>query len=288
MSMHKRFFFLIGACLFSILVQAQIALPRISPASKIHQTIGLTDFEIDYSRPGRRGRTLLGEIIPFGRIWRVGANESTKFSVSQTILVNGDTLEAGIYALYAFPEKEEWEVVFHADTSHWGDGRTAYDSTMDVLRVKATPYAEEHDVENFRIDFQDLTHNSGKMIWAWGTFRIAIELVVLTDDFVMNDIKKQIWTNPTSLTYYESARYLQEQHKEQEAALRYLDRAEIIGGPKYYIYRVRALVLAQLERYEEAIRAAEASKLLAEEEGKDEFVRLNNKSIKDWRLLIQN
>ena len=97
---------------------AQIDLPRISPDSRLEQTIGLTKFSISYSRPGKRERQILGEIIPMERIWRVGANESTKFRVSEDILVNGVELPAGTYALYAFPHKEEWEVVFHKDTTH--------------------------------------------------------------------------------------------------------------------------------------------------------------------------
>ena len=87
--------------------------------SELKQVIGLTHFNISYSRPGKRGRQIMGEIIPYERIWRVGANESTKFRVSEDILVNGKKLKAGTYALYAFPHKKEWEVVFHRDTTHW-------------------------------------------------------------------------------------------------------------------------------------------------------------------------
>lgn len=269
-------------------LHAQISMPRISPSSNVHQTIGLTNFEIDYSRPGKRGRELLGGLIPYGRIWRVGANESTKFKVSHDILVNGDSLNAGVYALYAFPDEDQWEVVFHSDTSHWGDGREAYNPAKDALRISSTIYFEEDDVENFRIDFQNLDHNSGQMVWGWGTFRIAVDLTVFTDELVMLDIKKQISDNPNALTFYQSARYLQEQDKEPLLALEYLDKAESIEGPKYYIYRVRALVLAKLGHYEEAIRSAESSKQLADSEGKDEFVRLNEGYIREWFKILQN
>lgn len=267
---------------------AQIDLPRISPDARIEQTIGLTKFSINYSRPGKRGRNILGEIIPMERIWRVGANESTKFRVSEDILVNGRKLLAGTYALYAFPHDEEWEVVFHKDTTHWGDGRNDYDPKNDQLRVKGTLDFTDEIVENFRIDFQNLTHNSGQMVWLWDTFKITCEIEVFTDRHVMADIQKQIKENPTRDTYYQSARYLQEQGKDQEDALSYLDMAEIIGGPTYYIYRVRALVLSQLKRYEEAIQSAEESKVLAQLEGKDEFVRLNENSIEDWKAIIRN
>lgn len=267
---------------------AQIDLPRISPDSKLEQTIGLTEFEVHYSRPGKRGRQILGEIIPMERIWRVGANESTKFKISEDILVNGEILPAGTYALYAFPHEEQWEVVFHNDTSHWGDGRTAYDPAKDQLRVKGTIGYTDEVVENFKIDFQDLTHNTAKMVWQWDHFKVTCYIEVFTDLHVMADIKKQIKENPTRDTYYQSARYLQEQGQNQQDALNYLDMAEIIGGPTYYIYRIRALVLAQQGRYEEAILAAEESKVLADMEGKDEFVRLNENSIEDWKAIIQN
>ena len=86
----------------------------------------------------QKRRVLVNGLIPYGRIWRVGANESTKFKVSHDILVNGDTLKAGVYALYAFPDKEKWDIVFHSDTSHWGDGRDAYDPSKDALELPVT------------------------------------------------------------------------------------------------------------------------------------------------------
>lgn len=276
-SIHLLFF------LLSWQVRAQITMPRISPGSNIQQAIGLTEFEVDYSRPAKRGRILVNGLIPNGRIWRVGANESTKFKVSHDILVNGNLLKAGVYALYAFPDKENWEIVFHSDTSHWGDGRDAYDPSKDALRVASNIYYEHDEVENFRIDFQNLDHNSGTMVWAWGTFRICVEFTVFTDDYVMKDIEKQVFNNPNALTFYQAARYFQEQEKESELALEYLDKAESIEGATYYIYRVRALILAKLEHYEKAIKSAQTSKELAHREGKDEFVRLNEGYIQEWK-----
>lgn len=283
----KRLFSILVVIILPQFLSAQIQMPRISPASELKQVIGLTHINISYSRPGKRGRQIMGEIIPYERIWRVGANESTKFRISEDILVNGERLKAGTYALYAFPHKQEWEIVFHRDTTHWGDGRDQYDPKNDELRVKGEFNLIDYEVENFRIDWQDLSHNSAKMVWQWDNFEVICFIEVNTDEQVMADIARQIKENPTRDTYYQSARYLQEQGKNQVDALNYLDKAEIIGGPTYYIYRIRALVLAQLERYKEAIQAAEESKVLADLEGKDEFVRLNENSIEDWKLLIR-
>lgn len=288
MKRHYLFICCFVLWLSPLLASGQIALPRISPASTIEQTIGLTDVRVTYSRPSKRGRELLGELIPYGELWRLGANETTTFTVSQEILVNGDSLAAGTYALFALPEKDRFQLIFHADTTLWDNEDIVYDESKDVLRLELPIYFEELNVENFRIDFQDLHHDRGQMVLAWGNFRAACELTVFTDQFVMQDIEKQMWTNPTAETYYQSARYLQEQGKNQEDALRYLDMAEIIGGPTLYIYRIRSLILAQQEKYEEAIEVAEASKLLAEEEGNNEFVRLNRRAIRLWRRMIKN
>ena len=269
-------------------LQAQVNIPRISPDAKLEQMIGLTKVEVKYSRPSKRGRQILGEIIPYDRIWRVGANESTKVSFSTDVVVAGNPLKAGTYALYAFPHQENWEVVFHQDTTHWGDGRDAYNPEMDALRFTVQPKVLNDLVETFRIDFQGFTHTSATMVWQWEHFQIDFRISVDTDPMVMDDIHYQIDHNPTAVTYYEAAKYMQERNKKHGMALTWLEEAERLEGPKYYIYRVRALVLGQMHWYKEAIAAAEVSAKLAEEEGKDEFVRLAEGYIEEWQKLIQH
>lgn len=269
-------------------LQAQVNIPRISPDARLEQMIGLTKVEVKYSRPSKRGRQILGEIIPYDRIWRVGANESTKVSFSTDVVVDGKPLEKGTYALYAFPHEDSWEVVFHKDTTHWGDGRDAYNPEMDALRFKVIPKALNNVVETFRIDFQDFTHTSASMVWQWENFQIDFKITVDTDPMVLEDIRYQIEHNPTAETYYEAAKYMQERNKKHGMALTWLAEAERLEGPKYYIYRVRALVLGQMHWYKEAIEAAEVSAKLAKEENKDEFVRLAEGYIEEWQKLIQH
>ena len=105
--------------------------------------------KVVYSRPAVRGRVIFGDLVPYGRIWRVGANESTKFTVSDTIQVGPYTLPKGTYALYAFPYKEYWEVVFHKNTGHWGDGRDAYNPDEDQFRLRVRPEKTPIMQENF-------------------------------------------------------------------------------------------------------------------------------------------
>ena len=105
---------------FTASLNAQILTPKASPAAKIQQKVGLADIQIEYARPGARGRVIFGDLIPFGQLWRLGANENTKITTSEALIIGNDTLKAGTYALFAKPGPTNWELYFYADYSNWG------------------------------------------------------------------------------------------------------------------------------------------------------------------------
>lgn len=289
MTFNKQNALALSVFLFCTVGFSQINHPKASPFSRVEQEVGLSKIMVEYSRPAVRGRKILGELadgqaglVPYGRIWRVGANESTKFTVDSDVQIMGNDLPKGTYALYAFPQKKEWEIVFHKNTSHWGDGRKDYDPEEDVFRVKVKPEVSKEFQENFLITFDSVTHNSSNMIWQWENTKISIPIIVDTHTQMMYEILKQIKDNPTAQTYYEAARYLQEQGKEYRMALDFLQKAIEIGGDTYYFHRVKSLVEAALGDYTSAIRSAEKSLKIAEELEKDEFVRMNKKNIRVW------
>ncbi len=269
--------------LSSYSTRGQIEHPKASPFSTVEQQIGLTHIKVEYSRPAARGRELFGGIVPYGRIWRVGANESTKFTSDTEIKVLGNRLPPGTYALYAFPEEDGWEVAFHTNTTHWGDGRTAYDPAEDAFRIKVAPRKEEGWQENFQISFDSIHHNGALMLWKWGHTVIPIPLEVDTEQTLRTTIKKSLEGDPTPQTYYEAARYLQEEGLDTEKALDYVQTAIDLGGDTYYFYRVRSLLQARMGLYRDAISSAERSLELADAEGKDEFVRMNRENIIKWK-----
>lgn len=260
----------------------QINPPLVSPRSTINQAIGLSEVIVDYSRPGRRDRKVMGNLVPYGRIWRVGANESTKVMFSDDVKVAGHHVPKGTYALYAFPYEDEWTIVIHTNTTHWGDGRSAYDEKEDLVRFKVKPEILPYIQENFLITFDNLTHKSALMKWLWENTSVSFLIEVDTDKKMMDQIEEALRSNPTADTYYHAARYLQEENKMQQKALEWLEHAHKLAGDKYYIHRVWSLVWAQVENYNKAIHHAEKSKALAALEGKDEFVRMNEASIKAW------
>ncbi|MGI9547646.1 MAG: DUF2911 domain-containing protein [Flavobacteriaceae bacterium] len=266
--------------------KAQIEHPRISPLAVVEQQIGLTNIKVVYSRPGVRGRTIMGDLVPYGRIWRVGANESTKFTTDAPLTIKGNLLLPGTYALYAFPKKDSWEIAFHRNTTHWGDGRDAYNPQEDVFRIHVVPQLLPALQENFMISFDGINHNSMDMNMAWELTKITIPLEVDTNSLMLEEIKRQIQTNPSAQTYYEAGRYLQEQDQDLPQALNYLNKALEIGGDTYYFHRLKSLVEAALGNYDQAIKSAGISLELANELGKDEFVRMNQKNIELWQNLL--
>lgn len=277
---------LIVLSLFLTNISAQINFPRISPDCEIKQRIGLTDISIQYGRPSKRGRQVMGVLVPYGRIWRVGANESTKITTSDDLVVAGNKLPAGTYALYAFPYEDRWQMVFHTNTTHWGDGRSDYDPAEDAFRFWVTPEMLQDTIESLTIEFTNFTHQSADLTISWECTRIRFPIEVDTHRKVMAEIQQQIKINPTADTYYQSARYLQEEGRDPEQALAWLNKALEIGGDTYYFHRVKSLVEAELGQYEAAIASATKSKALAAQQGKDEFVRMNERNIAKWRNLL--
>lgn len=279
---------------WSAVTCGQLEHPKVSPFATVQQAIGLSTINIAYSRPAVTGRTIFGTddnglpgLVPYHRIWRVGANESTKITFDTEVEIMGESIPKGTYALYAFPTENDWEIVFHTNTSHWGDGRAAYNPNEDALRVKVQPTKVLDFQENFLISFDKLTHDSGAMIWHWAHTKIRIPITVDTKAMMGLQIQKKLQSNPTAQTYYEIARYYQEQGIKLLAALDYVNNALRLGGETYYFYRIKSLIQADLGMYKEAIVSATKSLQISETLGKDEFVRMNKKAILLWREQVQ-
>lgn len=272
--------------LLSLSLSSQITHPKASPLAQVEQEIGLSKISVTYSRPAARGRKVIGGLVPFGRIWRVGANESTKITVDTDMSVEGNSLPIGTYALYAFPEKGEWQLAFHSNTTHWGDGRKNYDADEDVFRIKVRPQKIPYHQENFLMAFDSITHNSANLNLIWESIKVGISFKVDTHAQMELEITKQLKENPTAQTYYEAARYLQEQGKDFERALEYVNKALEFGGDTYYFHRVKSLVEAELGHFKAAVLSAKKSLKIAQELEKDEFVRMNKENIEKWQAIL--
>lgn len=153
-------------------------MPRVSPKAKVEQRVGVTDVAVEYHRPGVKGRTIWGELVPFGEPWRTGANERTTVSFSTPVTVGGKRLDAGTYGLVTIPGEERWTVVLSNDAESWG--AFTYKPENDAVRVEVTPRREAH-TEWLDFDFENLTPRSADLVVRWSDLAVALPFEVDTD-----------------------------------------------------------------------------------------------------------
>lgn len=165
--------------------------PRPSPRGTVMQTVGITDLSVVYSRPGVKGREIWGKLVPFGEVWRTGANEATIFETSTDMNVGGKPLPKGKYSLHTIPGKDEWTVIFNSVADQWGS--YSYDKAKDVLRVMAKPMANAM-TENLTITFANMTQDSADLLIDWEKVRVAVPLKLDTVKLTMAEIERSLAT----------------------------------------------------------------------------------------------
>jgi len=261
----------------------QIKVPQPSPLGTISQTVGLIKVEVEYSRPSAKGRKIFGGLVPYGEMWRTGANASTKVTFSDEVMVNYVNLPKGTYALYTIPGEKEWTVIFYKNTSFWGVPDAKSFKEEDVAaRFKVPVKTTADKVETFTINIGNLTNSSADLELLWENTRIVIPIQVDTDSKVMADIKSTM-AGPKANDYYAAARYYYEENKDMAQALEWVDKNLEMAGEKFWVLRLKASILARLGRYQEAIAVANRSTELAKAEGNTDYPRMNEESIAEWK-----
>lgn len=277
---------ILTACLAMLvtLASAQIKTPQPSPTAKVSQEVGLSKVDLEYSRPSAKGRKIFGDLVPFGELWRTGANASSKITFGEDVKIGGTSVPKGTYALYTTPGERQWEVVFYKNTTYWGTPEPA-EYKMDDIAAKVTvPVVALKDaVESLTIAIDNLKNNGADVVISWENTKVAVPFTLDTDSKVMADIKTQM-EGPSANTYYSAARYYFEENKDLKQALAWVDQSLAKSGDKFWILRLKANIQAGLGMYKEAIATAEKSSDLAKKEGNADYQRMNAKSIEEWKM----
>ncbi|MET6990909.1 DUF2911 domain-containing protein [Sediminicola arcticus] len=277
----KKLILLLLAVVATYSVQAQIETPAPSPAAKVWQTVGMTDVTLEYSRPSMRGRTIFGDLVPYDMLWRTGANARTLITFSTDVMVDGQALKAGTYAIFTKPGASTWEVFFYTDTQ--GGGTPAeWDETKIAAKTVVTVDAMPSPVETFTMTFDDLTSTSAVLGILWEKAYIGVKFDVPTDAMVMKAIEKTM-AGPDAGDYYASAVYFYSEGKDIAKAKTWMDKAmAMTTKPAYWQLRQQSLIYAKAGDKKGAIEAAKKSLAGAEAAGNADYVKMNKDSLKEW------
>jgi tetratricopeptide (TPR) repeat protein len=250
--------------------------PAPSPLQTIEQAFGLSNVKIEYSRPSVKGRVIFGDLVPYGKIWRTGANSSTKITFPDDVKIEGMPLVAGTYAIYTMPGADSWDVMFYKDLKLGGDV-TEYKMENEVLKVKVKPSALSNKVETFTINFADITTSTMNIELLWDKTRVALGVKTEIDEKVLKSIEAAL--EKDTRPYFQAASYYFDNGKDLATALKWVNTA-IESNPKaFWMYHLKAKIQKKMNDNKGAIETAQKSLELAKEEKNDDYVKLNEKLI---------
>lgn len=264
----------------SMTVSAQVTAPQPSPLAKVEQKVGLTDVTINYSRPNKKGRTIFGDLVPYNEVWRTGANENTKITLSDVAIFGKDTLKAGTYAIFTKPGKDSWDVYFYTDYSNWGTPEK-WDDAKVAVKVSVKPTAIGETAESFTIGVDDVDVNGAKLNISWDKTRISVPFAVASDAKVMASIKKTM-AGPSANDYNSAANYYLTTKKDLKQALDWSNKAVEMRPEAYWMMRTKSLIQAELGDKAGAIATAKLGVVAAEKGENPDYVKMFNTSIADW------
>lgn len=265
---------------WSVVSIGQIKTPAPSPTCTFTQDIGLDKITVEYSRPSVKDRTIFSAdgLVPHGKKWRLGANAVTKVSFSGDVTVNGNALAAGDYAVIATPSAESWEFHFH---NYDGRSWSSYREKTPAVSVSSGVQMMPENVETFTIVTGHHSDESALLEFLWEKAYVALKLGFKAHDKVMENIDA-VMAGPSAGEYYTAASFYHSNGKDLNKALTWINKATAGDSPKFWQVRRKALILADLGKTKEAIKAAQMSMELAEAAGNEEYVKMNKNSIADW------
>ena len=249
----------------------KVGFPAASPTCTIKQHFGLTDVEIVYSRPGMKGRTIFGSLVPYDKVWRTGANNATKITFSTPVKLNGAEIPAGTYALFTIPGENEWTIIISKNVTQ---SALQYDEKADVVRVKATPVKLAETIETFTIEFNNITDESAVLNLVWEKTVVPIKLEVELAGKLMPQIEAMMASDGKNKPYYQAAMFYYDHGQDLQKARKWVDAA-IAAREAHYIVHLKAKILAKLGDKEGAIAAAKRSIELAIKANDTGYVKMN-------------
>ena len=263
---------------------SQIETPQPSPSSKFEQMVGLTKIEIEYNRPSKKGRDIFGDLVPFGKLWRTGANSSTKISFSTDVELVGNTIKEGTYSIFSLPNENNWDIILYSDADLWGVPQD-WDDKKIVFKsnYKSHKFEGTKSVETFTISLDNVTNNNSDLVIAWDDTYVKVKIDVPSRDMVESSIESTMNASPKASDYYAAAVYYRQENIKLDVALKWMNKAmELTENPRFFQLRQQSLIMAANKRYTEAIDVAKKSLELSIKADNQDYVKMNKDSIAEW------
>lgn len=280
----KKLFLALALSTAFFISNAQVKTPQSSPLSKVEQIVGLTNVQIEYSRPSIKGRTVYGDLVPYGKNWRTGANANSTISFSDDVTINGKELKAGKYALFTTPKADSWDVIFYTDTNNWGLPES-WDESKVALKTTVKPETLSKSVETFTIELANISNDGASLDLLWERTRISLPFSVPTQSLAMASIEKAL-AGPSMSDYFSAAQYYYQSDKDMNKALLWINNAVSMtpagkDTPFWYL-RLKSLIQAKLGDKKGAIETAKYSLEGAKKAGNADYEKMNKDSIAEW------
>ena len=263
----QKLFILLSIFLTFPVLTAQLKSPVASPRANLSQNIGLVNISVDYSRPSKRGRTIFGNLVPYNKIWRTGANQATTFSVSDDIKINNQLVPKGEYHIYSVPREKRLDLIIYNKTDSWGSLKE-FDESLIVARVVSEFIELPFSVETFEISFDNISNNGSTINIIWDNKLAIYYLDALTKEKMITNIESVLLKNPKPGDFQKAAVYYFEEGLDKEKAFKWINKAfESYKDPKYWQLRVKALIYNYYGMEKEALKIAKEGLKQAKKSG---------------------
>lgn len=271
--MRRILFGLAATLLLSSADAQQLRTPAPSPTQTLKQDFGLANVEVSYSRPGMKGRKIFGDLVPYGKVWRTGANNATTITFGEEVTIGGKKVAAGKYGLLTIPDKNNWTVIISKQLDVTSP--TAYKEDQDVVRIDVKPTSLDNPVETFSMQFANVKPTSTDLQIMWDRTSVSLPITTDVETKVMAQIDQLM--NKDNRPYFAAAMYYMDNGKDLNQALTWFDKAVEVQPNAFWIHHQRANALAKLGKKDEAKAAANKSKDLATTAKNDDYIKLNEK-----------
>lgn len=259
--------------------------PVASPSQTLKQGFSLGEISIEYSRPSAKGRTVFGDLVPFGKVWRTGANAATKVTFTEEVMIENTTVPAGTYALYSIPDKDTWQLMLYKDLTLGGEVND-YKQENELARFKVKATTTANKTETFTITVDDITSTACNISISWENTKVSLPVRMEIDAKVMKNIETAM-SPADKRPFYQAANYYYENNKDMKQALEWINKAVEMNPKAYWVYTLKSKIQIKMNDFKGAVETSEKAIQLATEDKDDTYVNTNRKLIEQAKKNIK-